>query len=141
VTGCTVASCDRKPYARGLCKTHYMRQLRSSPNPSAPIRVQHADGSSHANWSGALVGYRGAHNRVLSARGSASEHQCAHSCGRQAHHWAYDHSDPSPLTSDQGPYSTDIDRYIPLCGSCHKTMDLAHARPGLSHKLPGHPIA
>jgi hypothetical protein len=41
--------------------------------------------------------------------------------------WAYDYSDPNARSdARRGPYSLDLNRYIPLCRSCHKRFDLAH---------------
>lgn len=55
----------------------------------------------------------------------ASSHQCTH-CDQRAKHWAYDHTDPAERTDPKmGPYSTDLDRYLPLCVPCHKRFDLA----------------
>lgn len=72
----------------------------------------------------AAPGYNASHQRVYRDRGPAKMHACV--CGAPARHWAYDHTDPSELTSAYGPYSADPARYIPLCVPCHKRMDLAH---------------
>jgi len=51
---------------------------------------------------------------------------CA-SCGAAADHWAYDHTDPNERRDDRGrPYSTDLDRYRPLCKTCHRRFDVQH---------------
>lgn len=71
--------------------------------------------------------YRAVHARVQRERGPATQKQCAH-CGGQAHHWAYDRTDPSPLkgTTPRGipaEYSADANRYAPLCRRCHSIFD------------------
>lgn len=75
--------------------------------------------------------YEAAHFRVAYFRGKATDQQCAF-CGKRATDWAYDHTDPAelPRRTDpalgklHGPYSVDLNRYIPLCKSCHKLFDL-----------------
>ena len=62
--------------------------------------------------------------RLRDDRGPAAAYACAHGCGRGADQWAYDHSCPNERQSDVGPFSTDLDRYMPLCHSCHKLFDL-----------------
>lgn len=49
---------------------------------------------------------------------------CQH-CGQPANNWAYDHSEASPLMDEEGPYSLDQARYMPLCYSCHTKFDRA----------------
>ena len=71
--------------------------------------------------------YRAVHRRVHRERGPAAEQACAH-CAGQAHHWAYDHTDPRPLvgTTPRGivaEYSADVTRYIALCRRCHSIFD------------------
>ncbi len=76
--------------------------------------------------------YKTMHLLVQKKRGPASEQQCAH-CGKQAHHWAYDHMDPDEVTFERVSrecreaqtvaYSADVQHYIPLCRSCHTRFD------------------
>ena len=72
--------------------------------------------------------YQAVHKQVRRERGAASEHPCA-TCGAPAEHWAYDHTDPHPLTAAVGrrkrlaEYSAEISRYQPLCRSCHGRLD------------------
>jgi hypothetical protein len=84
-------------------------------------------GENNPKWRGDQVGNRAAHQRVIKLRGNATSYLCEHCCG-PAVHWAYDHRDPQELPSDDGPYSTDPDRYMPLCVPCHKRFDLAYLR-------------
>lgn len=71
--------------------------------------------------------YRAVHKQVQRHRGPASAHPCPR-CGEQAQHWAYDHTDPNPLTTTlkggtDVEYSTDLTRYLPMCHSCHAKFD------------------
>jgi hypothetical protein len=59
--------------------------------------------------------YSAVHQRLIRARGLASEHACAE-CGGQAADWAFDNGDPRG-------FSEDLDRYSPLCRSCHRKKD------------------
>jgi hypothetical protein len=130
---CSVDGCGRKHKAKGLCNTHHRRQLRGG-DPTSPIGSREGyrfpPGTVHPYWRGETVGYFGAHLRLYRTRGPAKRQSCAH-CGGAAKHWAYDHTDPSPLIHTGGRadgrlYSTDPARYIALCGSCHKFFDAAH---------------
>lgn len=70
-----------------------------------------------------IVGYHTVHMRLHAQRGSASQHLCV-SCGGRAKHWAYDHADDLELVDERGSYSMDLNRYQPMCVSCHKLFDL-----------------
>lgn len=82
-------------------------------------------------WPDRPIAYSTAHHRVKATYGAASNYLCIQ-CGEQAHAWSYDHSDPNPLMH-QGvgiwaekppiPYSSDPDRYDPMCRSCHVKRD------------------
>ena len=99
--------CDAPgPYKRGLCGKHYARRYRYKPRPLKKDLT-----------------YGGAHYRLRAVSGAASQHICAH-CGKQALHWAYDHSDPDErLTPEGWPYSLNPARYLPLCAACHRAFD------------------
>lgn len=85
-------------------------------------------GEGNPKWRGDRIGYAAAHDRVKAIHGSASTHSCRH-CTGPAAHWAYDHTDPSEKHDpDEGTYSTDPARYMPLCASCHRRFDNAHRR-------------
>lgn len=85
-------------------------------------------GTGNPKWRGGEIGYGAAHDRVRALHGSASGHACRH-CAGQAAHWAYDHTDPDEKHDpEEGVYSPDPIRYMPLCASCHKRFDNAHRR-------------
>lgn len=77
----------------------------------------------------ATVAYKGAHRRIARLWGKARQYSCI-SCGEQATDWAYDGTDPNQLVGPNGSsYSLDPIFYMPMCRSCHFTMDRrAHAR-------------
>lgn len=80
-------------------------------------------GERSSNWSGDNASYNAVHRRITARRGRAAEHTCRH-CGGAAKHWAYDHTDPDERhDTDCGPYSLDVDRYLPLCVACHRIFD------------------
>ena len=110
-TSCGVEGCDRPHLAHGLCSTHYAR-ARSTGDPG-PAEIRSG-----------IASYSGAHAQVERANGPAAAHECRH-CHVPAAQWAYDHSDPSPLYHPiyGSPYSTDADRYMPLCRPCHVRFD------------------
>lgn len=101
------------------------RRLRSIPLDDSDLRLRRAD--EHHRWCETDVAYGTVHTRLATFRGPASDRQCTH-CSAAAAHWAYDHSDPHEQYDDRGcPYSTDLDRYFPLCATCHKRYDKRHA--------------
>lgn len=78
------------------------------------------------------------HHRLRKVRGRASDQPCR-SCGTQAADWAYDKSDPDPLTERtyngrDVTYSADLERYVPLCKACHYALD----NPPRTHCKRGH---
>lgn len=121
---CSVAGCPDLACSLGLCSRHYQRY---KAHGSVDVVLPPRSGAANRNWKGEHCGYRGAHDRVRRARGSASNHQCSN-CGSRAQHWAYDHQDPDERTSSLGPYSTSVQHYQPMCVPCHKTFDLNHLR-------------
>ncbi len=69
------------------------------------------------------MSYVGTHRKLRHVRGPAKQNACQH-CGRQAEHWAYNHTDPMAITDPHGRvYSHDLARYIALCAQCHLTLD------------------
>jgi hypothetical protein len=77
--------------------------------------------------------YGAVHVRLRKTRGAAAAHPCQH-CGGEATDWAYDRTDPKPLTglTAQGrpvEYSAELSRYIPLCRPCHSRFDMKPATP------------
>lgn len=114
---CTVAGCDQTTEARGLCAMHYMRDRRTG----SPLVVR-------STSKGDAVSYAGAHSRVRDLRGRPSAYACV-DCGEQAMDWAYDHGDPGEKHDERGrPYSTNPDRYRPMCRPCHGRFDTEHRR-------------
>lgn len=120
---CAVEPCERPVKARGWCGTHHERWRRTGMVHLDPARKR------AAAWRGDAITYWGAHDRVTAVRGAAKMHACAH-CSNVAAEWAYDHADPNeklgPPSHVGGPpraYSTDPDRYLPLCRSCHRYFD------------------
>lgn len=82
-------------------------------------------------WPDQPIAYSTAHHRVRATYGAASNYPCS-VCGEQAHAWSYDHSDPNPLwhkgiglwaEKAPVPYSSDPERYDPMCRSCHVKRD------------------
>lgn len=83
-------------------------------------------GENHPHWVGDGATYFVLHARVSRAFGSPKTHDCA-DCDGPAQQWSYDHNDPDERFEEgKGPYSLDINRYVPRCISCHKKFDLAH---------------
>ena len=119
---CSLDGCDRPNSARRLCRTHYER-WRKTGDPGVATIPAYVGGAQHPQWRGEEVGYVGVHRRLVVGRGPASEHLCR--CGAPASEWAYDHGDPDERVDPRigRPYSTDPDRYEPLCLPCHRTLD------------------
>lgn len=72
--------------------------------------------------------YTTVHKWIARDRGPAKTYPCAH-CGSPAADWAYDYTDLNPLFDPRcnSPYSTDVNRYTPLCKPCHRQYDIQHA--------------
>lgn len=115
---CRVEGCDDLTVGQGLCRLHYNRERSGVPldAPRKPKRSIHNECT-----------YRAAHTRVGYLWSSARDYPC-YLCGRQAYDWAYDHTDPTELTSELGPYSRYPEFYGPLCRQCHKVTDTARIR-------------
>src|SRR5438105_4775621 len=80
VQACLVADCTTEArYTNGMCKVHWMRDHKHG----SPLIVKMESGSAgpdHASWRADDVGYQGAHTRVRTQRGRASQHSCV-DCG------------------------------------------------------------
>ncbi len=127
---CDASSCDRPAKSKGLCNTHNERRrkgiLVATMTIDSPIiKKGTLSGPDSGRWAGDQVTYAGAHHRMRFTMGSARRQKC--SCGRGAHGWAYDYTDPNEKLDDSTGllYSTDMSRYKPMCGSCHKKHDNA----------------
>ena len=103
---CHIENCQNVEEKYGLCHSHYGRWWRYSD----------------PYW--ADDGYYAAHKRVRLTKGQPTSHRCA-GCGvKRADQWAYDHRDPHSEVGANGlEFSVNIDRYVPLCISCHKRFD------------------
>lgn len=119
---CTVDTCRKPAKGHGMCAMHYSRWRRwGDPH----VERERPKGERNHNWKGDGAGYVSVHNRIRRAKGKAGAYACVE-CGGQARQWAYDYADPSELVDEKGlRYSTDPDRYEPMCASCHKVRDLA----------------
>lgn len=119
---CSVDGCDREVVvaARMLCHGHYKRWQRTGA----------VGGELRPTYAGDKMDYRRAHEALTSARGRASDYDCA-MCGVGADEWAYDHADPCELLMPQDArqhagfaYSLNFEHYQPMCRSCHRITDL-----------------
>lgn len=118
---CTIEGCEKPRKARGWCSMHEAR-IRRHGDPHMVKR-----GPLRADWvNDAAISYRGMHSRVVRSRGKASEHPCS-ACTCPAEQWSYDETDPAPLVGVQNGstvrWSADVERYRPMCRSCHKRAD------------------
>jgi hypothetical protein len=119
-TVCAVDGCAKPRKSRGWCSAHYLRWLRRGGDVAVKVYRPRA----------AEVRYGAVHARLRRDRGLARRHLCL-ICGWLALQWAYDYQDPAERTDVvngyEVPYSLDPGHYIPLCASCHKLFDRAHA--------------
>lgn len=116
---CVLSDCEQPRFARDYCRKHYRRWKRWGD----PEIVQ------YGGWRGDDVGYQAVHGRLQRRLGRADARVCLF-CGKSAKDWAYTHSDPEVKQDPESgrPYSLDIKCYIPLCGSCHRRMDINVAK-------------
>lgn len=137
---CSVDGCHRKrKYARtGWCQTHYHRWWRTG---SLIDPVQRP-----VDW-WTPASYRTCHARVHQLLGKASDNPCI-ACGKQAHEWSYDGTDPSQLTSEllvNGKtypvfYSRFPEFYAPYCFGCHRSRDAAIRAAKRTECVQGHAL-
>lgn len=90
------------------------------------ISCRDMTGGKNPKWRGDAIEYTALHNRLGVVRGRPSGYQCSR-CPERAAEWAYDHLDPderrNQVGRDDGPFSVDLDHYMPLCVSCHRRFD------------------
>lgn len=116
---CKVDGCPRPHNGHGYCTTHGRRLVKGGSTGYVPSRAR----EDNPAWTGAAASYNAVHERLRNWQGPARERLCR--CGKQARHWAYQHSDPNPSFTRTGlPYSTILTHYAPMCVPCHKRMDL-----------------
>lgn len=124
---CSVDGCE-KTAKRGswMCSMHLARIARHG---DPHIVIPHAERNfprgpeSHA-WN-AEGSYSAVHQRLRYQRGPARNQICV-DCQGPARQWSLNgrrHDDP--FSEGEGPYSTDLSRYVPRCVPCHKRHDLA----------------
>ena len=82
-----------------------------------------------------LTTYTAVHRRLRTRNGSARNYSCV-DCGGRAHHWSYNHQDPTPRYERVGrhprpvPFSPNLACYEPRCASCHRRFDLRNIKEG-----------
>lgn len=131
--------CDRANHSNGYCDLHGKRVWRhGDPTVIPPNLGNTRAGAQRHNWRGRDITYKSAHTRVRATRGSASVYQCS-LCPRPAEDWSYDYGDPHEMTDENGrPFSPDIDRYRPLCRSCHRRHDFVVSTARATSRTPDH---
>lgn len=126
---CVVDGCERSDVVGlGFCSMHYQRQHYRGTTELRP-----AKGADSHSWIGDRVSYDGAHDRVYSTRGKASQFVCIDDCGNQAQEWSYRGCSIKeiigPTSTGKGrqprflPYSPDPSDYEPRCIPCHRRYD------------------
>lgn len=122
---CAHEGCDNvvdKMGGLGFCCKHYQRFKRHGDSSVVLTGGASLPGPKNPNWS-ETPSYYAVHLRLRSFLGKASDFPCV-DCGRDAAHWSYDLTDPSPLVDEAGTYSPHISRYWPRCVQCHKYFDI-----------------
>jgi hypothetical protein len=121
-----VEGCQRHHVSNGYCEFHYLRWSKSDGDLKTVALNGPRPNVLNGKWGADDVGYEAVHGRLRRSRGNARDHACAH-CGEPADDWAYDHACPSEKAVERRgrlyAYSTDLDRYLPLCRSCHTRLD------------------
>lgn len=111
---CTVEDCETQARSRGMCVKHLTRWTNHGD-------VHH---NARSQQGTANITYGGAHLRVRRVRGRARDQVCI-DCGRSAHHWSYNHTDPDERADPKTglAYSADPTHYSPRCTPCHSAFD------------------
>ena len=122
--GCAEAAIYR---AQTLCRAHYLLARRRCLGGDYPRTM---DGRGAPTLE--RVTYHGAHARALERHGRADGYRCE-LCPARAAQWALPPSLEAETCERTGlRYSCDPEDYMPLCASCHSTLDRANPpRPGM----------
>lgn len=125
---CRSPQCSRPVAYRSqrLCRHHYLLTRRRLGPPAE--RVTDGRGAARREH----VGYQAAHDRNEERHGLAGRYRCE-LCRHRAAHWALPPSLASEVCPDTGlRYSLEPEDYMPLCRSCHSSLDrLNPPLPGL----------
>lgn len=117
---CSVDGCPRPHAGLGYCDTHLQRFRKRGT-----VDLPHDRGR---RWTGDDATYAAVHIRLRLERGPAKAQTCV-TCGAPAQHWAFDHDTADVMYDPRGlPYTTDLDRYQPMCQPCHRRMDADRTR-------------
>lgn len=121
--GCAEAAIYR---AQALCQGHYLLARRDRLG-KGHSRTTDGRGAPRLE----RVGYQGAHSRALECHGRADGYRCD-LCRARAAQWALPPALESETCEHTGlRYSCDPEDYMPLCASCHSSLDRANpSRPG-----------
>lgn len=112
--------CPRAVYAKGLCESHYKKDLRER-NPAYDTSQREA---LRVNKLLVRPDYKSAHRNVYKERGAAKDYDCV-DCGNQAKEWSLD-IDAGLYGIEQKktfPYSLNVYDYSPRCTRCHGLYD------------------
>lgn len=138
---CSVEECTEHSRSKGYCNRHYQK-WRTYGNPRASKPREYQSGPLAPNWRGDDISYYGAHYRVVTQRGKASELPCS-DCGLPATEWSYDGLDPTEKVGEvqwgagaKGVnsgvslmrYSINPVHYVPRCRECHRAFDSDSSR-------------
>ena len=94
-------------------------------NMSVPMRADIPLNGHKLAGPGGAITYTGAHRRVYSTRGPATNYPCG-KCGGPARQWSYIGGAVDEQVDERGrPYSGNPEMYEALCVPCHKRSDLA----------------
>lgn len=126
-SACIAPECTELAFhTTGECRNHYLGRQRNGDY------AKRTGGEMHYNWLDVdEVNYCVVHQRLKKTKGSARGYKCE-SCGKQAKHWAYNHSSPDERMEEVSgyilPFSPNLEDYIPMCVPCHKALDLSASK-------------
>lgn len=164
---CILEGCNSKTLARKMCSAHYQKwQKYGDPLGGRPAKQAHCDQcelpvvsrnmckAHYSKWwkdnstttfdpdrknAKAVIGYAGAHYRVIRTKGKAQNFPCV-DCGGSAKDWSLNvdadiRVDTTTVNAGQW-YSMDVDDYAARCRLCHFSYDIKH---GLMRNPMGRP--